>query len=139
MTQGGARMTRRATGRCKGCPAVGPLTGRELCSRCYYRHWTAGTLDQFPSQREPFDPNSHGLRRYSSRGHPCTCEVCRAAKAAHMRAQRAEAAQLRAASPGPYVAPGITHGISGYKDSGCRCPVCRAAKAAEYARSKAGR
>jgi hypothetical protein len=88
--------------------------------------------------------NGHGYNPYA---HGCRCEVCRAAKAAYVRAKRA-AARERARGPlivkdGPnelrnYV-PGIKHGTAGYKDHLCRCEVCTASQAAEDARRKAAR
>lgn len=72
----------------------------------------------------------HGYVRYT-RG--CRCQVCRAAKAAYVRAKRASAAELRSFAvfwDERYVATGITHGgISGYQDHHCRCDACRLAKA----------
>jgi hypothetical protein len=72
----------------------------------------------------------HGFTRY---GYGCRCEVCRAAKAAYMRKRRAAARERRvaaeAASGSRYVAPGISHGLSGYQDHGCRCFVCRLSNA----------
>lgn len=72
----------------------------------------------------------HGYGRYSN---GCRCVVCRSAKAAYMREKRAAAAKRRvlAESAGDrYVAVGIRHGLSGYRDSSCRCDVCRVAEAA---------
>ena len=76
----------------------------------------------------------HGYGRYTN---GCRCQVCRAAKAAYVRAKRASAAELRvwcALFGERYEATGITHGITGYQDHHCRCEVCRVAKAVRTAR-----
>jgi hypothetical protein len=74
-------------------------------------------------------PAGHGYGRYTN---GCRCAVCRAAKAAYVRAKRASAAELRvwtALFGERYEATGITHGITGYQDHSCRCDLCRLAKA----------
>lgn len=63
----------------------------------------------------------HGYVTYS-RG--CRCDVCREAKAAYIRNQRAS----RATSAKVH---GIRHGYSGYANHKCRCIVCRRAKGAQ--------
>lgn len=74
--------------------------------------------------------SDHGYGPYT---HGCRCDVCREAKAAYMRAKRAEH-RREANGPlidesGRYVAPISTHGtISGYADYKCRCLECTAAK-----------
>lgn len=80
----------------------------------------------------------HNYARYSYGG--CRCATCKAAKAEYVRTRRAAAAELRrqAVAVGEvYVAAGISHGISGYRDASCRCDVCwRAAKASRVRRGR---
>jgi hypothetical protein len=80
----------------------------------------------------------HDYVRYSRGG--CRCTTCKAAKAEYTRTRRAAAAELRrqaAASGQVYVASGISHGVSGYRDASCRCGVCwRAAKASRVSRGR---
>ena len=65
---------------------------------------------------------THGYNAYA---HGCRCQVCRDARAAYSRNQRAQAAAQ--AAPGRAVA-GAKHGTRrAYKDHGCRCDVCTAA------------
>lgn len=85
--------------------------------------------------------HTHGYGGYS-RG--CRCAECRAAKAAYMRARRAEAAALAVDPPswqvdsrGRYVAYGITHGTaSGYVEHACRCGPCTTARATQQERQR---
>jgi hypothetical protein len=78
----------------------------------------------------------HDYVRYSFGG--CRCTTCKAAKAEYVRTRRAAAAELRRqakAAGQVYVAAGISHGVSGYRDASCRCQVCfRAAKASRIRR-----
>lgn len=47
---------------CRGCHAHSDSDrGRGLCRRCYYSHYTAGTLDQFPTRLEAPIPTAHDL------------------------------------------------------------------------------
>jgi hypothetical protein len=63
--------------------------------------------------------SDHGYGSYS---HGCRCQVCKDARAAYSRNQRAEAA--RRARPGQSV-EGVKHGTRrAYKDRGCRCEQC---------------
>jgi hypothetical protein len=82
--------------------------------------------------------SDHGYLRYSF--NRCRCDVCRAGKAEYARNRRAAAAELRkqaTAAGQVYIAQGIRHGISGYRDASCRCDVCfRAAKAARVRRER---
>jgi hypothetical protein len=80
----------------------------------------------------------HNYARYSRGG--CRCETCKAAKAEYVRTRRAATAGLRkqaAAAGQVYIAQGISHGYSGYRDASCRCSVCwRAAKASRVIRGR---
>lgn len=70
----------------------------------------------------------HGYGRYTQ---GCRCDQCRGAKATYMRTKRAEAGQRSRAAKSEgqlYVADGIAHGITGYRDHSCRCAVCRRAR-----------
>lgn len=84
--------------------------------------------------------NPPGVHNYASYIAGCRCTICRAAKAEYARNYRAAAAARRreaAEAGGVHVAPGISHGISGYRDSSCRCDVCfRAAKASRMRRDR---
>jgi hypothetical protein len=90
-------------------------------------------IGRFVSTR-PVDVDVHDYARYSQ---GCRCETCKAAKAEYIRTRRATAAGLRrqaAAAGQVYVAAGITHGASGYRDASCRCDVCCRAKKASQVR-----
>jgi hypothetical protein len=95
-----------------------------------------GMRGRFVSTR-PADADLHDYARYSQ---GCRCEECRAAKACYARTRRAAAADLRrkaAAAGQVYIAAGITHGYSGYRDASCRCLVCcRAKKASQVRRER---
>lgn len=80
--------------------------------------------------------SEHGFSRY---GYGCRCEVCRAGKAAYMRKRRAAGRQARLAAETEgrrYVAEGITHGLTGYKEFSCRCLTCRLSNAAQRAKCR---
>jgi hypothetical protein len=77
----------------------------------------------------------HGYSRYAD---GCRCDVCRAAKAAYMRARRAEA-KANVLQDGPNYVPYITHGIGGYTNHLCRCFTCRTAKREQDRRDNARR
>jgi hypothetical protein len=83
---------------------------------------------------------AHDYDRYAG---GCRCKTCRAAKAEYMRTRRAAKAQQRreheAATGRPYVAEGITHGITGFQEHGCRCFTCRLADSHSYMRREARR
>jgi rubredoxin len=90
-------------------------------------------VGRFASTR-PAGVDVHDYARYSQ---GCRCETCKAAKADYIRTRRAAAAGLRrqaVAAGQVYVAAGITHGASGYRDASCRCPVCCRAKKASQVR-----
>jgi hypothetical protein len=84
-------------------------------------------IGRFVSTR-PTGVDVHDYARYSQ---GCRCGACKAAKAEYIRTRRAATADLRrqaAATGQVYVAAGITHGASGYRDASCRCDVCCRAK-----------
>lgn len=63
--------------------------------------------------------SGHGYGAYS---HGCRCQICKDARAAYSRRQRAAAAAN--ARPGRPV-EGVKHGTRrAYKDHGCRCGQC---------------
>jgi hypothetical protein len=60
----------------------------------------------------------HGYNRYTA---GCRCDICKAAKAAYMKARRDAAFLGRSTVP-----PGVRHGTrSTYEEHGCRCDSCR--------------
>jgi hypothetical protein len=70
---------------------------------------------------------THGYGGYTN---GCSCQVCRGAKAAYMRARR---------TPGA-ITSSFTHGtIWGYQEHLCRCDACRGAKRAVDRRQAAER
>jgi hypothetical protein len=72
---------------------------------------------------------AHGYGAYT---HGCRCRVCKAAKAAYMRARR-----TAAYIAGPVVVddPNVAHGRSTYEERGCRCTWCVGAMRAAWARA----
>jgi len=91
------------------------------------------------------ETDAHGYGPYST---GCRCDICRAAKAAYLRARRAEHREIAAKhtvgstgkrpAPGTARAPGATrylapianHGTRfGYEEKGCRCFPCSDARA----------
>lgn len=80
-----------------------------------------GAFSDLGFKRPPQDPPPHGTTaRYTSRSHPCRCDLC-------LEAMREKARARHKRGP-------EEHGtMSGYKNFGCRCPACSEANR-EYER-----